>query len=137
MIKLTVIGHLGQDAVIKTLGAASYLSFSVAHSERYKGKDGVDREHTQWISCLKRIGDNSTLASYLKKGTKVYVEGRMGLKLLEGSSNKPSQVFVNCEVQNLELISVKSEAAREQQSNEEPEEGEMKSEDDNKNGLPF
>ena len=63
MLKVVIIGHIGQDASIKSFVNANYVSFSVAHSEKYKDKLGVNHESTQWVSCLKRIGDNSNLES--------------------------------------------------------------------------
>lgn len=108
MLKTTVIGHVGQDASIRTFGNANYIAFSVAHSERYKDKNGVDHETTQWVSCLKRIGENSQLASYIKKGTKVYVEGRLSAKIFDKSGTP--EVGLNCDVSHLELLSSKPES---------------------------
>ena len=40
MIKMQVIGHLGQDATVNNVNGKSVINFSVAHSEKYKNKDG-------------------------------------------------------------------------------------------------
>lgn len=107
MLKITVIGNVGQDATIKTFGNANYIAFSVAHSQKYKDKNGVEHEAIQWISCLKRVGENSQLAAYIKKGTKVYVEGRLSAKVFDKSGTP--EVGLNCDVSHLELLSSKTE----------------------------
>jgi single-strand DNA-binding protein len=106
MLKITVIGHIGQDAVIKDFNGTKYIAFSVAHSESYKDNKGNKVEKTQWISCLK-YGEGAVL-QYLKKGTKVYVEGDLSVKMF--STNNQPQVGVNCIVKHLELISAKQDS---------------------------
>lgn len=108
MLKAIIIGHVGQDATIKTFGNNNYIAFSVAHSEKYKDKNGVDHESTQWVSCLKRIGDNSQLVAYIKKGTKVYVEGALSAKVFDKAG--VPEVGLNCNVSHLELLSPKQES---------------------------
>ena len=71
MLKVSIIGHLGQDAQLKTFNNVNYVSFSVAHTEKWKDKSGNDVEKTQWVSCLKRIGDSDKLVQLMKKGSKV------------------------------------------------------------------
>lgn len=73
MLKTTAIGYLGQDCILKDAGGKKVLNFSIAHTERYKNKQGVDCERTTWIEC--GLWDKEKLAPYLKKGTQVYVEG--------------------------------------------------------------
>lgn len=106
MLKLTLIGHLVQDATIKDFGSSKYISFSVAHSESYTDKQGVKVEKTQWVSCLK-YGESAVLP-YLKKGTKVYVEGQLSTKIFDKEGI--SQIAVNCQVSHIELLGAKSES---------------------------
>ena len=140
MLKLTVIGHLGQDAVVKTFGTASFISFSVAHTDKYKDSQGVEHEKTQWISCLKRIGENSSLTVYLKKGTKVYIEGRFTAKLFESQASNAPQIALNLDVSYLELLSVKSEPSQPQSGSDafrEPKRVLMPEPGTSDNGFPF
>lgn len=140
MLKLTVIGHLGQDAVVKTFGTASFISFSVAHTDKYKDNQGVEHEKTQWISCLKRISENSSLTAFLKKGTKVYVEGRFTAKLFESQVNNSPQIALNLDVNYLELLNVKSEPSQTETSSValgDPKRVEMPEPGTSDNGFPF
>ena len=140
MLKLTVIGHLGQDAVLKTFGTASFISFSVAHTDKFKDSQGVEHEKTQWVSCLKRVGENSSLTAYLKKGTKVYVEGRFSAKLFASQASNTPQIALNLDVTSLELLSARTEPAQPTMSPEsfgEPRRVDMPEPAVNNNGLPF
>jgi single-strand DNA-binding protein len=78
--KATVIGHLGKDLEIRSFqngGRAAHLS--IATSESWKDKDsGERRERTEWhrVSIMSE-GLVTVAEKYLKKGAKVYVEGRL------------------------------------------------------------
>ena len=74
MIKLLVIGNLGRDAVINTVNGRNVINFNVAHTERFKDSQGVQRDRTIWVDCAYWT-DRTAVAPYLKKGTQVYVEG--------------------------------------------------------------
>lgn len=66
MIKLQVIGHLGQDATVNNVNGKSVINFSVAHSEKYKNKDGVEVNKSIWVSAAYWT-DKINVAMYLKK----------------------------------------------------------------------
>ena len=75
MIKLTVIGNLGKSAVINTVNGKNVINFSVAHTEKYKDAQGNQKEKTTWVDCA-YWAEKTAIASYLNKGTQVYVEGQ-------------------------------------------------------------
>ena len=52
MIKLQVIGNLGKDAVVNNVNGKSVINFNVAHTERYKDAQGVQKDRTTWVDCL-------------------------------------------------------------------------------------
>jgi single-strand DNA-binding protein len=74
MIKLQVIGNLGKDAVLNNVNGKSVINFTVAHTERFKDAQGVQKDKTTWVDCAYWT-DRTAIAPYLKKGTSVYVEG--------------------------------------------------------------
>ena len=69
-----VIGTLGKDAVVNDVNGKKVINFSVAHSERYKDAQGNQQEKTIWIDVA-RWGEQTGVAQYLNKGTKVWLEG--------------------------------------------------------------
>lgn len=87
MIKLQVIGHLGQDATVNTVNGKTVINFSVAHSEKYKNKDGIEVGKSTWVSCAYWT-DRINVAMYLKKGTQVYVEGVPEAKTYTSKTNE-------------------------------------------------
>jgi single-strand DNA-binding protein len=74
MIKLQAIGHLGRDAVVNTVNGKNVINFTVAHTEKFKDAQGVQKDRTIWVDCAYWT-DRTAVAPYLKKGTQVYVEG--------------------------------------------------------------
>lgn len=76
MQSITIIGRLGSDAEIKDLTSNQVINFSVAVSENYTNKSGEKVEQTIWFECAK-WGNNTSVAQYLKKGTQVYVTGKV------------------------------------------------------------
>lgn len=78
--KVILIGNIGKDPEIRTFQSGGRVAtFSIATSERWKDKStGEQKERTEWhkISVL-----NDSLVGiverFLKKGTKVYIEGQL------------------------------------------------------------
>jgi single-strand DNA-binding protein len=76
--KVILIGNLGSDPEIRNLeNGAKVAQFSIATSETYKDKDGNKQEQTEWhrIVVWRALADIAE--SYLKKGSKVYLEGKL------------------------------------------------------------
>jgi single-strand DNA-binding protein len=76
--KITIIGNLGRDPEIRYLPSGKPVAnFSVAVSRTTRPPEGEAREETEWfrVEAWDRLGE--TCAEYLKKGSKVYVEGRL------------------------------------------------------------
>lgn len=109
MIKLTIIGNLGADAEVKNQDGRSYVSFRVAHSERRQQADGTTKETTLWVSCTIN-GDGGKLLAYLKKGTKVFVQGDADVRLYNSSKDHCLKAGLNCFVRDIELISTNVDA---------------------------
>lgn len=74
MLKLLVIGNLGKDATVNNVNGSSVINFSVAHTEKYKDKQGNQQQKTTWVDCS-WWSDRTAIVPYLKKGTMVYLEG--------------------------------------------------------------
>lgn len=79
MINLTVFeGYLGADAEIKTLNNGStVVNYRIAHTRRYKTRDGQQREDTVWMPVVDWKPAASNLAKYLTKGRNIKVIGRL------------------------------------------------------------
>ncbi|MBM9513396.1 single-stranded DNA-binding protein [Desulfogranum marinum] len=76
--KAILIGNLGADPEIRyTQSGDAVASFTVATSERWKGKDGQMQEQTEWhrIVAWRRLAE--ICGEYLSKGSRVYIEGKI------------------------------------------------------------
>jgi len=77
--KVMIIGHLGQDPDTRyTQGGDAVTTISVATSRQWKDKQtGEPKEKTEWHRCVFWGAKAETVGQYLKKGSKVYVEGEL------------------------------------------------------------
>lgn len=76
--KVILIGNLGKDPEIKYLdGNIARVSFSLATSESYKDKNGNRVEQTEWHNIVMWRALAETAEKMLKKGTQVYIEGKL------------------------------------------------------------
>ena len=76
--KAIILGRLGKDPEIRFAPSGmGVCNFSVATSERWKKKDGTTEERTEWhnVVVFDKLAENC--AEYLKKGSQVYIEGRI------------------------------------------------------------
>ncbi len=77
--KVILIGNLGKDPEVRHLeNGATVANFPIATSESYTDKtSGERRETTDWHDIVVWRGLAEVAEKYLKKGTKIYVEGRL------------------------------------------------------------
>lgn len=77
--KVILVGHVGQDPDVRFMpDGTTAMNFSVATNRRWTDRtSGELREETDWhrISVFDKLAD--VMAKFLKKGTQVYVEGRL------------------------------------------------------------
>jgi single-strand DNA-binding protein len=76
--KVILIGNLGKDPETRYLPSGDAVTnISIATSEKFKDKSGEQQEHTEWHRVA-FFGKTAEIAGeYLKKGSPVYVEGRI------------------------------------------------------------
>lgn len=77
--KVIIIGNIGQDPEVKYMpSGGAVTNVSVATSETWKDKNtGQPQERTEWhrVVFFNRLGEIA--GEYLKKGSKVYIEGSL------------------------------------------------------------
>ncbi|MEE2643637.1 MAG: single-stranded DNA-binding protein, partial [Myxococcota bacterium] len=76
--KVIIVGNLGRDPESRQTQSGKTLArFSVATSDRWTDRDGNRQERTEWhnIKAWGTLGDQCQ--RFLKRGSKVYVEGRI------------------------------------------------------------
>jgi len=76
--KLLIIGHLGRDPEMRyTPSGKPVTTFSVATSRTWHSADGERHEDTEWFNVVAWRGLAEICNQHLRKGMRVYVEGRL------------------------------------------------------------
>src|SRR5690349_23867583 len=76
--KAILVGNLGRDAEMRfTAGGTPVATVSLATTERYKDREGNNKEDTQWHRVILWGRTAESLHEYLTKGKQIYVEGRL------------------------------------------------------------
>jgi len=104
--KVTLIGNLGSDPEVRsTNGGNRVATFSLATSRSWNDASGTKQEKTEWHRCVVWNSKASTLADiverYVKKGDKLYVEGRIEYRQWQ---DKDGQTKYSTEINVRELI---------------------------------
>lgn len=104
--KVTLIGNVGGDPEVRsTTGGNRVAQFSLATSRSWTGPAGDRQEKTEWHRCVVWNSKSSQLADivekYVKKGDKLYVEGRIEYRQWQ---DKENQTRYTTEINVRELI---------------------------------
>lgn len=76
--KVLLIGNAGRDPEVRHLESGiAVASFTLATTERYKDRNGVMQDQTEWhnIVCWRNLAELSE--KYISKGTQIFVEGKI------------------------------------------------------------
>jgi len=98
--KVILVGNLGQDPEVKYMpNGDAVVNVSIATSESWQDKGtGENREKTEWhrVVMFRRLGEIA--GEYLKKGSKVYIEGKLQTRkwqAQDGSDRYTTEVVAN------------------------------------------
>ena len=103
--KAMIIGNLGRDPEMRyTPGGQAVTQFTVAVNRSYKGQNGEWQEETEWFRVVVWAAMAERAAENLRKGNKVYIEGRLQTRQWEdkdGQKRYTTELVAN-QVTNLE-----------------------------------
>ena len=82
--KVILLGNLGKDPEVRRLDdGRGVANFSLATSETYKNKSGEKVTNTEWHNIVLWSPLADIAESYLKKGSQVYIEGKISNRSYE------------------------------------------------------
>ena len=82
--KVILIGNLGRDPEVRYLDSGvAVANFSLATTENYKNKEGERISQTEWHNIVLWRGLAEVAEKWLKKGSSVYIEGKIRNKKWE------------------------------------------------------
>lgn len=107
--KVMILGRLGQDPKPFDLSSGGIgCNFSVATSESWLDKSSQKVEKTEWHNIVVFSKLAEIVKSYVKKGTMVYVEGKLSTRKWQdknGGDRYSTEIIAN----SIEILSPKSE----------------------------
>lgn len=87
--KVFLIGNLTRDPELKALPSGSKVaSISIATNRVWKDQNGAKKESTEYHNVVAFGRQAETLAQYARKGSSIYIEGRLQTRSWEGQDGK-------------------------------------------------
>jgi len=88
--KVIIVGNLGKDPEVRNFqNGGKVVNLRLATSENWKDKQGQKQEKTEWHSVAifnEKLGEIAE--KYLRKGSKVYIEGKLETRKWQDSSGQ-------------------------------------------------
>ena len=108
--KVILIGNLGKDPEVKyTPQGTAVARLTVATNERFKDKSGEWQDRTEWHNVVlwQRLAEIA--GEYLKKGGKVYIEGRLQTRSWDDKQTNQKKYMTEVVANDLVLLSGRGE----------------------------
>ena len=98
--KVILLGNVGKDPEIRsTAGGTMVATFGLATSDRQKDAQGNWQDHTEWHNLVAFTRTAEIIRDYVKKGSKIYVEGTLRTSNWEdkqsGQKRYKTEIIVN------------------------------------------
>lgn len=103
--KVLLIGNLGKDPEMRyTPAGVPVASFSMATSESWRDQDGNTQERTEWHNIVAWRKLAEICAEYLKKGKKVYIEGRIQTRSFDDKNTGQKRYMTEIIADNMIML---------------------------------
>ena len=135
--KVMLIGNLGKDPEVRTLeNGTKVANFSIATSEKWTDKGtGEVKENTEWHNIVVWRKLAEIVEKYIKKGTKVYIEGKLATRSWEKDNITRYSTEIVCN--NLLMLGGNPGASQEQSQAAAPQSQSGPPQADELDDLPF
>jgi len=118
--KAIIVGNLGQDPEVKFMPSGEAVAnITIATSESWKDKQtGEQKEKTEWhrVSIFGKLAEIA--GEYLKKGSKVYIEGKLQTRKWtnqQGQDQYTTEIVVQGFNGTMQMLDSKSQGQQQQQ----------------------
>ena len=114
--KVILLGNVGSDPEIRESNGGKFATFRLATNDKgYTKRDGTQvPERTEWHNIVANSNIVSVIENYVRKGTKLYIEGKLRTRKYTARDNTERTV-TEIYIDNLELLGGKPQ---EQNSNQ-------------------
>jgi single-strand DNA-binding protein len=109
--RVTLIGNLGKDPEVKyTPSGTPVAKLALATNERFKDKSGEWQDRTEWHNVVLWQRQAEIAGEYLKKGSKVYIEGRLQTRSWDDKTSGQKKYMTEVVATDLILLGGRGEA---------------------------
>jgi single-strand DNA-binding protein len=135
--KVTLIGNLGKDPEVSyTASGVAVAKFSIATNERWKDQEGNFQERTEWHNIVAWRKLAEICGQYLKKGSKVYLEGKLQTRSWDDKNTGAKRYMTEIVADDMIMLDGRGGGAGAGQADESPQAVE-ESHEPSKDDLPF
>lgn len=114
--KVILVGNLGKDPELREFAnGGAVANTTLATSESWKDKDGNRQERTEWHNVVFHNKLAEVATEYLRKGSKVYVEGKLRTRKWEDKEGV-TRYTTEISVENMQMLDGKPSGEREQRA---------------------
>lgn len=107
--KCMFIGRLGKDPDLRYAASGDAIAnFSIAVGKQWKDKQGQKQERTEWVNCNAFGKLAEIIGEYLRKGSKVYVEGEFKTDKFT-DNNGVERYATKISVQHMQMLDSKQD----------------------------
>ena len=108
MFKVEIIGNIGADAEVKESNGSKFVTFRVAHSDKWKTDTGEEKESTIWVDVTLN-NTESKVVPYLRQGVKVFVRGNGRMRVYSSPKDRCMKAGLSISALEIELCGGQSD----------------------------
>ncbi|MGO9324311.1 MAG: single-stranded DNA-binding protein [Terracidiphilus sp.] len=110
--KVILLGNVGKDPEIRTTPSGTIVAtFGLATSDNQKDAQGNWQEHTEWHNLVAFKRTAEIVRDYVKKGSKLYIEGKIQTRSWEDKDTKAKRYRTEIIVNDLSLLSGRDDSS--------------------------
>jgi single-strand DNA-binding protein len=111
--KVILLGNVGKDPEIRSSASGNMVAtFGLATSERFKDQQGNWQERTEWHNLVAFGRTAEIIRDYVKKGSKLFVEGRLQTRNYEDKEHAGRKIYrTEIIVNDISLLSARDESS--------------------------
>ena len=117
--KVILVGNLGKDPEVRYMpNGNAVANFTVATSESWKDQQGQPQERTEWhnIVMYRRLAE--VAGEYLKKGSKVYIEGKLQTSKWQDQSTGQDRYKTEINANEMQMLDSRGQGGYGQNQNQ-------------------
>ena len=107
--KVILLGRVGRNPEIKDVNGAKVAQFSLATSEKYKDRNGVTQEKTEWHNIVTWRNTADICEKYVHSGDQICVEGKIQYRQWETDKGE-KRYSTDIVADRIELLSAKGKS---------------------------